>query len=288
MSEETNLEPSFDPSEGPPEPGQGASASSEPEAEPVEAEAEAAETEEAQKSEADSLPADEQNVEKKSDPFQERIDKLTRRFRETERDLDQVARERDEALRKLNELDVPRPETKTLADFDHDENAYRDYLLTEATKRAESVAKKALEGYESSRESDRVLDEYHSRERTFASTVEDFDSVVYDEHLKISPVMAAEIRASELGPELFYHLGKNPDIASRISALAERAAVREMVLLETKLQTARDAKAKVVSDAPPPPPKKVKSGDPGVEKDPAKMSDNEFRKWREKQIAARR
>ena len=281
---ETELAPSFDPSDGPP----GASASPEPEAEVVEAEAEAAETEEVEESEAESPSADEQNVEKKSDPFQERIDKLTRRFRETERDLDLVAKERDEALRKLQELDVPRTESKTLADFDHDEDKYREYLFTEAEKRAEGVAKRVVDGYESGRESDKVLEQYHSRERTFASTVDDFDSVVYDEGLKISPVMAAEIRASELGPELAYHLGKNPDIATRISSLSERAAVREMVLLETKLQTAKSAKAKVVSDAPPPPPKKVKSGDPGTEKDPAKMSDNEFRKWRERQIANRR
>jgi hypothetical protein len=280
---ETELAPSFDPSDGPPS----ADASPEPEAEVVEAEVEAAEAEE-QESEAESPPADEQNVEKKSDPFQERIDKLTRRFRETERDLDQVAKERDEALRRLQELDVPRTESKTLADFDHDEDAYREYLFAEAEKRAEGAAKRVVQGYESNRESDKVLDQYHSRERTFASTVEDFDSVVYDEALKISPVMAAEIRASELGPELAYHLGKNPDIASRISELSERAAVREMVRLETKLQTAKDTKGKEVSDAPPPPPKKVKSGDPGTEKDPAKMTDTEFRKWREKQIAARR
>ena len=281
---ETELAPSFDPSDGPPS----ADASPEPEVEPVETEVEAAEAEE-QESEAESPPADEQNVEKKSDPFQERIDKLTRRFRETERDLDQVAKERDEALRRLRALDTaPRTESKTLKDFDYDEDAYREYLFSEAEKRAEGAAKRVVDGYETGKESDRVLEEYHSRERTFASTVEDFDSVVYDESLKISPVMAAEIRVSELGPELAYHLGKNPDVASRISALSERAAVREMVKLETKLQTAKDTKGKEVSDAPPPPPKKVKSGDPGTEKDPAKMTDTEFRKWREKQIAARR
>jgi hypothetical protein len=99
--------------------------------------------------------------------------------------------------------------------------------------------------------------------------------------------MAGEIHASDVGPELAYHLGKNPDVAAEISLLPERDAIRRMAFLEVELK-AEKAKAKpnTVSGAPPPPPK-IPAGDAKIEKNPSDMTDAEFSKWRRRQIAQR-
>ena len=94
------------------------------------------------------------------------------------------------------------------------------------------------------------------------------------------------IHASEVGPQMALKLANDPTTASEISGLSMIGAVRRMTLLEQDIKTEMSKTAKKVSDAPPPPPK-IKAGDPGLSKDVKDMSDKEFAKWREKQIANR-
>lgn len=258
------------------EPETGADASLEPESE-TEVE------DQGKESEAESPPAEE--TEDKPDPFQERIDKLTRRFRETERDLDAVARERDDYRRKLDELSKtpPREEkAKSLSDFDYDEGKYQQYVWSEAERRAELAAQRVAEGMTSKLEAERRQEQFRKREATFAKTVDDYEEVVQDRYLPISPVMADEIRGSDIGPELAYYLGKHPEEASEIARSAPQVAIRKMVALEGRLQSQKsNAKGNKVSKAPPPPSKTVKGAEPGLRvatTDPAsdKMSDEEW------------
>jgi len=268
------------------DPQTGADASPEPE--PMETDVEAVDGEE---SEAESPPAEE--TEQKPDPFQERIDKLTKRFRETERDLDAVARERDDLKRRLDELDKPRAEEtpKTLADFEYDEAKYQQYVWSEAERRAEVAAERVAQGFTSKMEQQRRVDAYKQREQSFAKTVEDYDLVVGDRYLPISPVMAEEIRGSDIGPEMAYYLGKHPEVASEISRLPPQAAIRKMVTLEgTLLAEKSKAKGNKVSNAPPPPSKTVKGSEPGLRvstTDPKSdnMSDKEWFKREELRLA---
>jgi len=255
---------------------EGADASLETE---VEAEAEVQELE----SEAESPPAEESDT--KPDPFQERIDRLTERFRDTERDLGSVAKERDELRKKLDALDKPAEEKpKTLSDFDYDESQYQRYVWDEADKRAEVAAEKAAK---------RVADEYTERQRTgesqkqfetkekeLAKEVKDYFDVV-ESRWACSLDMAEEIRGSDIGPEMAYYLAKNPDEAMDIARAPQHSAIRRMVALEGRLLSEKSASGKKVSDAPPPPSKTVKGAEPGARvatTDPKsdKMSDAEW------------
>lgn len=259
----------------------GADASPEPEV--IEAEAEVTEAED-QESEAESPPAEE--TEQKPDPFQDRIDKLTKRFRDTERDLDMVARERDELNKKLLELESKTQEpAKSLEDFDYDEAKYRSYLFEEAEKRAEKVAERVAKTFTEKQRESLSESRFAEREKAFAESVKDYQSVAYDENVKISAPMAEEIRDSELGPEMAYYLGKHPEEASRIAQLSGRAAIREMVKLEDRLQAEKQKPVKKVSKAPPPP-SGIKGSEPGFKvstTDPEsdKMSDEEWFKREE-------
>lgn len=236
------------------DPGFGADTSLVPETEEVKADAEAPEVKEPE-SEAGSPPAAEEDSENKTDPFQKRIDKLTESFRESERSADDLRVANDRLKQELADRPKPVEPRKTLADFDHDTEAYADYRFDLADKNAEVAADKRFARHQGEQKADVVQSEHANREKVFAKTVDDYQSVAYADDLKISPTMAQEIRESEIGPEVVYHLGKNPDIASEISRMPPNAAIREMTLLGGRLQVEMSKKGDTVSKAPPPPAK---------------------------------
>jgi hypothetical protein len=262
------------------EPDPGADASPEPEVEVVEVDAEAAEAEGDSESEVESPPTDEQNVEEKSDPFQERIDTLTDNFRSAERALESMEQENESLRKKLSDIPIAETPSKTLADFNYNEDEYRQYVFAEAKRISTETAERVVSGFQDKARGETVLDEHKTREKVFAESVDDYQAVAYSDELKISPEMAAEIRASAIGPEIAYYLGKNPDEASVIARMQPREVVRGIVKLEGRLLTEKAKKGKKVSDAPPPP-AKIKAAEPGIQvssTDPKsdKMSDAEW------------
>ena len=249
---------------------------------------------EVQESEAESTPAVEADKEK-ANPFEKRIKQLTDKVRSGKQASDaQLFELRQENERLQTELGS-RPETqeplKTLEDFDFDDAKHREYLDQRTATIAEKAAANAVGKVQTQLESGQVEQGFRARETTFEATVDDYVDVVYGEkdgqrNWAASPEMADELRLSEIGPEMTYHLAKNPELASELSTLSPRETVRRMTLLESNLKTEMSKKGKSVTEAPDPPPK-IPAGDKGLEKDPSDMSDAEFAKWRGKQIANR-
>jgi len=64
----------------------------------------------------------------------------------------------------------------------------------------------------------------------------DYAEVAERADLQISLAMASVITTREDGPQLAYHLGKNPEIAARLAALTPPQAVFEMGLLAAELK----------------------------------------------------
>lgn len=100
-----------------------------------------------------------------------------------------------------------------------------------------------------------IEDAYADREEAFREKVSDFKQVVA-KHPKdggpaISDVMFAAIKESELGPEIAYHLGKNPEESYRIYGLSTVAQAKEIGKLEAKLAN-NPPEVKKVSNAPEP------------------------------------
>ena len=269
------------------------------EVETVEVDAETEDTEVDPENEADSSPADEESVEETIDSqqddteysaaVQERIDKLTELRRVSERLSD------SQALR-IAELEAqvaaaPRVDEafKTLADFDYDDSKYHAYMGAEIDRRATAAAERVARNLESQAGAEGVNERFAERERVFAKTVKDYDAVakVNDGSLKITPYMADVIKAQDNGPEFAYYLGKHTDIAKEISLLSPQLAGFEMGKIHARLVTEKaKAATKSVTKTPPPVPK-IKSGNEGMSKNPADMTDREFAKWRGKQIANR-
>ncbi len=91
---------------------------------------------------------------------------------------------------------------------------------------------------------------------------------------------------SEKGPELVYHLAKNPAEAERLNAMSVRQMDREIGRLETTLgaKAPPAPPAARTTNAPPP----VKPGSPAsspANTDPSKMTQPEYEAWRKGQGA---
>jgi len=114
------------------------------------------------------------------------------------------------------------------------------------------------------------------------ATYQDFDSIITPE-LPVSDIMLNALAETDHGSDILYHFAKHPEDAERISKLSPFGQVREIGKIEAKLTT----KQTKITSAPEPIKPVSTSGNLG-EKDPAKMSDAEYTKWRQQRKKNRR
>lgn len=233
---------------------------------------------------------------------QKRIDELTNNWREAQR---LAEAERAEKLRLLalveqggkpapkQEVEAdPEPQRPDRAAFTDPEayaNALADYADAKASWSAKNAVQQALaeEGRKRQEEAARqaavtAQQAYNARVEKAAEKYSDYKAVAESPDVQVSMLVAHAIQVSEHGPDLQYHLGKNPAEAKRISSLHPVQQLIELGKLEAKL-TAPAPK----EDSPPPPPKPAVSNAPKpikplesksepVAKDPKDMSMDEY------------
>lgn len=248
--------------------------------ETVEAEATTTEETETEQSSEESTSEEsessESSPEPKKDAVQDRIDELTKKFRDAERE---AAHWRDKA----NEQPAPKPEVnldvKTLADFDYDEAKYQEHV----TNQAKQAALKLVNDTHQHESAAVKQQQFSAKEAEYAEKNEDYYNVTRNPSAVLTKEMLDIAQESDNGPALLHHLGKHQTVALHLSSLSPLALAREMGILEAKLNTPIDT---LVTKAPAPAPK-LKGAKNEVDKDPMKMSDAEFTKWRRKRIAKR-
>jgi hypothetical protein len=210
----------------------------------------------------------------KGDAVQDRINEITRKRREAEREAAYWRGKAEGAPAPKVEPEQKLVKAEDLEPDDYDSNA--DYL------KAFSVATRAETRAEINAESSKKqVAESHAK--TSASYTEgrneheDFDSVALNPSVPISqPMFDAAV-----GPNLhkvLYFLGKNVPEAARISALPPTQQIKEVGLLEAKLTSG--VPAKVETNAPDPPKTVGGGGGSPIPKDEAKMNRAELHtKW---------
>lgn len=207
-----------------------------PEPEVIEAEApktddvkaeDSATSEEPEKKEEDT----ERKARRNRRTFDQRISQLTAQLREAQRELQEA--------KKAPEVPEAAPKRD---DFDD----YEAYADARAEWKAIQVAEKRLKEAEAKQQQARQ-EEYEARQQqAFAeardSTLErgvelypDFEDVTTDEGLVITDAMAEVILNSKRGHELWYHLGKHPEIAESIAAMSPLLQATELGRLESTL-----------------------------------------------------
>lgn len=125
----------------------------------------------------------------------------------------------------------------------------------------------------------RLLEGFQSRVQSARDSLPDYDEVVGLSDAPMSKPMAEAILDSDVGPQLTYHLAKNPQEAARIAALSPVKAIREIAAIEAKLKAPAIAPAAKATSAPPPP-THVSGRGTTAAKDPSRMSMEEFDAWR--------
>lgn len=132
--------------------------------------------------------------------------------------------------------------TLRLEQFDSTE-AYAEAL-------ADQKAAERLQQRELQRQQQEVHSAHLDREEAAREKYDDYEQVAYNPRLPITETMAETIRASDIGPDLAYHLGQNPKEADRISKLPPLLQAKELGRLEAKLADAPPVKKTTTAPAP--------------------------------------
>lgn len=199
--------------------------------------------------------------------FQKRIDEITAKRYDAEREA-AYWRGIAEGRTPQQQAEQPRqdgpPREDQFESFEDYEQARIDYAVEQRLRQAEAL--KAQQA---------VLQTYEERAARLKESKPDYDSVVGNPALRITPIMADVIRESDAGPEVAYHLGTNPQEAARIAALSPHRQAVELGKLEARL-SAPAQPAKSNRTPPPPPPQTVAGLSNGLNKAPEDMSMAEY------------
>lgn len=104
----------------------------------------------------------------------------------------------------------------------------------------------------------------------------DFDAVALSGDVPINEDMARIIQTSDVGPDVAYHLGRNKALAAEISKMPPIEAARAIGRIEASMMA---PKPRTETSAPTPISPVRATG--AATKDPAKMTVDEYRAWRQ-------
>lgn len=236
---------------------------------------EAVEEVEETEEEVEAAPEEEEEPKKPALPkgVQKRIDKITRQRYEAERQVQELQQQ-------LAQRPEPQPastEKPTLEQFDYDDAKYMEALTDWKVEQALEARKQKEAETQQRSQQDQIYQEFESkRQHTLVQGIqayEDFEDVVLDNpNLVITPQMAGIITDSEVGHEVAYHLGNNPDEAAKIAQLPPLKQAAAVAKIEARLSV---KPAKKISKAPAPVNPVGAKGSSPSELDPSK----DLKKW---------
>lgn len=224
-------------------------------------------------------PSDSSPEKEQKDSVQERIDELTAKFRDQERENARLRAE-------MAKTPPPEPDikldTKSLADFDYDEAAFQSHIVEQAKAEALRVVQESNQ-YQSS---NAARASFLEREAKYAEENPEYYGVTRNPSLTITGDMVDVAMESEDGPAVLMHLGKYPEVASRLATLSPIGLAREIGKIEAKISAS--AQGSKVSNAPSPVPK-IEAAAAVTSINPAspesdKLTTKEWLKRREKQL----
>lgn len=205
---------------------------------------------------------------------QKRLDELTRRYHDERRDKERLLSllERgmspQEAQQAQPSAPQGPPQESDFADYDEYQAAMIDYRVEQklVARQQQQTAQQRAQSFQ-----DRVSQA--------AAEKPDFAEVVFNPSLSITPLMMEVLMDSDIGPDVAYHLGKNPSEASRIANLPQHRQAAELGRIEVALSQPKPAPA-TNRNPPPAPPKTVSGVSAGLTKAPEDMSMAEYVAWR--------
>ena len=225
------------------------------------------------------IPADDDAGAHRNKGVERRIGQLTRRYRQAERENTALQGRLDALEQRIGP--TPEPTRPQSDDFESPEQ-YEDALFE---WRDASQAHKAKP--DTPAQSPQISDDAVRIESDLEGMLESHPDAV-------EAVMETEwlcndstydfIKESTKGAELAYHLAKNQAVASKINAMTPMQAARELVNIEAELSATLN---KPSATPAPPPGTPVSPSGSSVITDPDKMSNAQWKVWREADLAKR-
>jgi len=216
---------------------------------------------------------------------QKRIDRLTREKYRLQAELE-VARK---------QAPQPEPQAKPAGAADgapkpDQFKSYEEFLEARAEWKAEQRVgtllgelRETAQRQAGQAENEKLQSQWEKRVTDAMTTYDDFEEVALSPEVPISEPMMAAILRSPKGADVAYHLGKNRELAAQIAGLDPiGAAIRIGEIAATITKPA----PKKTSDAPAP--ISPVGGRAAAQKDPTRMSTDEWMRWRNEQAGIRR
>lgn len=151
------------------------------------------------------------------------------------------------ARQKAEQADQPRQPAKEAPKPDQFKTAQEYIDAVSDWKADQKVAERAQRQQQTS-----TVNTFQERAEQARDKYPDFDKVVGNDDLIIGEPSAQAILESKIGPEIAYHLGKNPQESERIARLSPLAQAREIGKIEAKLEANLPQGKKAVTSAPEP------------------------------------
>lgn len=221
---------------------------------------------------------------------QKRIDRLTWEANEAKRKAEELEAKLREWQERQPEPSAARPKPEDFQDYDAYVEALADWKAEEKARKLRDELKAESEKTRAKTEADRRMEAFRAAESKFRATVQDYDEAILDaQDTPMTQVMFDVILESEVGPNLLYHLAKNPDEAERIAHLSPARQAAEIGKLEDKLaQQLKDPPKPKASNAPPPVnPVRARGSASTPRLDDPNLSMEEYSRLRRKQLSER-
>jgi hypothetical protein len=197
--------------------------------------------------EGDDQGGEEKPQEKPKRSARERINELTKRAHEAERE----ARMAKPAERKPAES-AGKPSPDKFGSYDEYVEALAewktDQRVSESFKRRDAERSQAAQD----RAADAREQAWQARQIEFRKSNPDYDSAFSSLAGKLPNHVVETIGDSDFGPHVVYHLAKHPETVKRINALPPLAAARELGRIEATLSNPAAPQFKPASKAPAP------------------------------------
>ena len=192
-------------------------------------------------------------------PVQPRIDELTRKARENEREA-AYWRARAEA-KEAKDAEAAKPVKPTHDKF----TDYNEYVEALAEFKVQATLEKRDTEAQAKARAESFAKSWGERVTEAKAAHADYEQVVGNSDVQVLDHVKDALNDSDLGPQVIYHLAKNPEVAARLNQMTPLGAAREIGRIESQLakapeadgeaeptETTEAAPARKTSSAPPP------------------------------------
>lgn len=228
-------------------------------------------------------PQDDTVSEKRRNGISKRIGELTQARREAEARAERAEREaaalREQAQAKAKDGGESEPKLDQFDDYAEYVRAVSRWEARQATVAAQNEAMEARQRAAAEERKARITAEYQAKADLAREKFSDFDAVAYRQDVPVSQTMVEAIMESDLGAELQYFWGQNPDEAARIAVMSPQAALLAIGRLEARIAS-QPAPSKVTKAPDPISPVAARATAP---KSLDEMTDEEYVAFRREQ-----